>query len=187
VGTPVAGRNQQELEPLIGFFVNTLVLRTQAFADLSFTEFLHQVRDVSLAAFAHQDMPFDKLVEDIHPQRSTGHTPFFQVMFALEDTLLQEVVLPGLQVSPVEVESQTAKFDLTITIRESSEGLPISFQYNSDLFEDTTIERMTRHFERLLCGIVANPMQQISQVPLLTDEERRQVLMEWNQTECEYP
>ena len=177
IGTPVAGRSEQELEPLIGFFVNTLVLRTQAASERPFTEFLHQVREAALGAFAHQGLPFEKLVEQLHPQRDTGHTPFFQVMFALEDTLAQEMVLPGLEVSPVEIESQTAKFDLMLAMRESAAGVPVSFQYNSDLFEDATIERMMRRFEQLLRGIVAQPTQQISQFALLTDEERRQVVI----------
>src|SRR5437763_3999511 len=187
VGTPVAGRNQPEIERLIGFFVNTLVLRTTMLGQSRFTEFLRQVREVSLGAYAHQELPFEKLVEELHSQRDPGRTPFFQVMFALEETLSEELVLPGLQISPIELGTQTAKFDLMLAIRETSLGLPVSFQYNTDLFEDATMERMMRHFERLLCGIAANPAQRIAEIPLLADQERDQVLTEWNRTAREYP
>jgi amino acid adenylation domain-containing protein len=186
VGTPVAGRNQQELEPLIGFFVNTLVLRTTVFGQPSFTEFLSQVREVSLGAYAHQDLPFEKLVEELHSQSDSGRTPFFQVMFAFEDTLIQEVVLPGLRIAPIELESHSTPFDLMVAIRESSEGLPISFQYNTDLFEEATMERMMRYFQQLLHGVVADPQLPIAEIPLMGEEERRQVLVEWNQTQRDY-
>lgn len=186
VGTPVAGRNQQELESLIGFFVNTLVLRTTISGQPGFREFLHQVRETSLGAYAHQDLPFEKLVEELAGQADPGRTPFFQVMFALEDTLVEEVVLPGLEVSPLELETQSAQFDLTVAIRESSEGLHLSLRYNTDLFEAATIERIMRHFQQLLCGIVADPAQSISEIPILSDEERRQILLDWNRTKRDY-
>src|SRR5205823_6378617 len=128
VGTPVAGRNQQEIQSLIGFFVNTLVLRTRVSGQPRFTEFLRQVREVSLGAYAHQELPFDKLVEELRAQRDPGRTPLFQVMFALEDTLPRNLAFAGLQVSPVEIESPSAKFDLLLNIREALEGLAISFQ-----------------------------------------------------------
>ncbi|HEV3316175.1 MAG TPA: amino acid adenylation domain-containing protein [Candidatus Angelobacter sp.] len=187
VGTPVAGRNQREIELLIGFFVNTLALRSRVFGHPRFVEFLRQVREISLGAYAHQDLPFDKLVEELHPQRDPSSTPFFQVMFALEDMLPQELALAGLQMSPIEIEGRTAKFDLTLTIRETSHGLSISFEYNSGLFEDATAERMTNHFQRLLWGIASDPKQQISEISLLAEEERRQMLMEWNHTEHDWP
>jgi len=183
LGTPVAGRTQPETESLIGFFVNTLVLRTIVAGDPRFTEFLRQVREVSLGAYAHQELPFEKLVEELHPGREQGRSPLFQVMFALEDTVLPQLEFAGLQVSPVEIESPTAKFDLLASIRESSQGLHVSFQYNSDLFEDATIERMMGYFLQLLRGAGAEPRQHISEIPLLTEEERRQVTVEWNQTQ----
>ena len=186
VGTPVAGRSRQELESLIGFFVNTLVLRTTVTGQPAFREFLHQVREASLGAYAHQDLPFEKLVEELPSQMERGRTPFFQVMFALEDTLIQEVVLPGLEISPLELETQSAQFDLTLAIRESPDGLHVSFRYNTDLFETATIERMMRHFQQLLREILVHPVQPISEIPLLSDEERRQILLDWNQTKRDY-
>jgi len=186
VGTPVAGRNQQELESLIGFFVNTLVLRARVLGQPSFTQFLSQVREVSLGAYSHQELPFERIVEDLRSQTEPGRTPFFQVMFALEDTLIQEVALPGLRISPIELETRSTQFDLMVAMRPSPEGLPISFQYNTDLFEEATMERMMRHFQQLLRGVVADPSQPIAEISLLEEQERRQVLVEWNQTRREY-
>jgi amino acid adenylation domain-containing protein/non-ribosomal peptide synthase protein (TIGR01720 family) len=187
IGTPVAGRSHQEMEPLIGFFVNTLALRAKIQEHPQFTEFLHQVRAVSLAGYANQDMPFDKLVEELHPDRNSGHSPFFQVMFAFEDVIPQELPLPGLQVFAIEIESPTAKFDLTVNVRETLQGLRISFQYNSDLFDEATVERMAHHFEHLLHGIVGDPKQRIGEIALLSEAEQRQAIQEWNQTERPYP
>jgi amino acid adenylation domain-containing protein/non-ribosomal peptide synthase protein (TIGR01720 family) len=186
VGTPVAGRSHREIEPLIGFFVNTLALRSKVFGHPRFTEFLREVREACLTAYANQDVPFDKLVEELRPNRDSGLSPFFQVMFAFDDTAPQELALPGLQVSAVEVESPTAKFDLTLSLHEAFEGMLVSFQYNSDLFQEATIDRMAQHFQRLLHGIVTNPKQHISEISLLTEEECDQVTG-WNQTEREYP
>jgi len=186
VGTPVAGRSHREIEPLIGFFVNTLALRSKVFGHPRFTEFMREVREVCLSAYANQDVPFDKLVEALRPDRDSGHSPFFQVMFAFEDTLPLELSLPGLHVSAMEIESPTAKFDLTLSIREALEGMLVSFQYNSDLFQEATIDRMAQHFQCLLYGVVTNPKQHISEVFLLTEEEFGQVLR-WNQTERRYP
>jgi amino acid adenylation domain-containing protein/non-ribosomal peptide synthase protein (TIGR01720 family) len=186
VGTPVAGRTQSETESLIGFFVNTLVLRTIVAGDPRFTEFLRQVREVSLGAYAHQELPYEKLVEELHPGREQGRSPLFQVMFALEDTVLPQLEFAGLQISPVEIESPTAKFDLLTSIRESSQGLHVSFQYNSDLFEDATIERMMGYFQQLLRGAGAESRQHISAIPILTEGERRQITVEWNQRECSF-
>jgi len=126
------------------------------------------------------------LVEELAGPADPGRTPFFQVMFALEDTLVEEVVLPGLEASPIELETQSAQFDLTVAIRESSEGLHVSFRYNTDLFEAATIERMMRHFQQLLYGIVTHPAQPISEIPMLSDEERRQILLDWNRTKRDY-
>jgi amino acid adenylation domain-containing protein/non-ribosomal peptide synthase protein (TIGR01720 family) len=187
VGTPVAGRIREQTEPLIGFFVNTLALRTRVPGHPRFTEFLRQVRAVSLGAYAHQDIPFEKLVEELQPERDSGRSPFFQVMFAFEDTLPWDWQLAGLQVSPIEIENRTAQFDLTFTMGETLNELRLSCQYNSDLFQGATIERMMRHFELLVRGIVADAKQPVSEVPLLSDEERRQVLWEWNRTGREYP
>ncbi|HEY6349972.1 MAG TPA: non-ribosomal peptide synthase/polyketide synthase [Candidatus Angelobacter sp.] len=187
VGTPVAGRTRQEIEDLIGFFVNTLALRTRIFGNPGFTEFLRQVREVSLGAYAHQDLPFEKLVEELHPDRDDGRLPIFQVMFAFEDVPPRELLLAGLRTLPFEIESRTAQFDLTLTVGETPAGLRISFEYNTDLFHEATIERMMQHFRRLLQGIAVNSRQSITEIPLLNEEERRQVVAEWNQTERSYP
>jgi amino acid adenylation domain-containing protein len=187
VGTPIANRHWSEIEQLIGFFVNTLVLRTDLSGDPSFEQLLGRVKEVALQAYTHQDLPFEQLVEALQPERSLSHTPLFQVMFALEDALVPSMDLLDLTVSSLEVETPTAKFDLTLSMENTASGLIGEWEYNSDLFDATTIERMTRHFQTLLEGIVANPQQPISELPLLTERERHQLLFEWNNTTKEYP
>ncbi|HEX8128534.1 MAG TPA: amino acid adenylation domain-containing protein, partial [Pyrinomonadaceae bacterium] len=182
VGTPIAGRNRAEIEELIGFFVNTLVLRTTFDGDPSFVELLARVREVCLGAYAHQDVPFEKLVEELHPEREMSHTPLFQVMFSLQNAAAG-AQLPGLELSSLEVESGVAKFDLTLGMNETGEGrLAGLFEYNTDLFDAETIERMIGHLTTLLEGIVADPERLVSELPLMTEEERRQVVVEWNET-----
>jgi amino acid adenylation domain-containing protein len=187
VGTPVAGRNRQEIEGLIGFFVNTLVLRTHLGGDPSFEDVLSRVREVALQAYTHQDLPFEQLVEALQPTRSLSYTPLFQVMFALDDALVPSVELPQLTVSSYAVEIGTAKFDLTLSMENTADGLVGVWGYNVDLFDETTIALMAQHFQTLLEGIVANPQQRVSQLPLLTLRERHQLLVEWNNTTKEYP
>ncbi|MCT7989055.1 non-ribosomal peptide synthetase [Laspinema olomoucense] len=187
VGTPVAGRNRQEIEGLIGFFVNTLVLRTDLRGNPTFESLLCRVQEVALQAYAHQDLPFEQLVEALHPTRDLSYTPLFQVMFSLDDNLVPTVELPELVVSSYPVEIGTAKFDLGLSMENTASGLLGMWEYNTDLFDEATIARMAGHFQTLLEGIVANPKQSISELPLLTPAARHQLLVEWNNTSTEYP
>jgi amino acid adenylation domain-containing protein len=182
VGSPIANRNRVETESLIGFFVNTLVLRTELSPDLSFRELLKRVREVCLGAYAHQDVPFEKLVEALQPVRSLSHTPLVQVMFALQNAPRPALSLPGLQLSLMEVPIETAKFELTFSLEESFKGLSGVLEYNSDLFDDGAATRMLGQYGRLLEAIVTDPEARLSELPLLTEPERRQILDEWNNT-----
>jgi amino acid adenylation domain-containing protein len=187
VGSPIANRNQSEIESLIGFFVNTLVLRIQILENPTFLELLEQVREITLEAYAHQELPFEKLVEELQPQRSLSYSPLFQVMFVLQNAPMGKLELPGLSIAPVEVEDVNAKFDLTLAVTETESGLHCGWEYNTDLFDATTIERMAGHFQILLEGIIANPKQRVAQLPLLSNYERHQLVFEWNNTKAEYP
>lgn len=188
VGSPIANRNHSEIEKLIGFFVNTLVLRTNLSNDPTFRELLRQVREATLGAYAHQDLPFEQLVETLQPQRSLSHTPLFQVMFVLQNAPTSEIELPGLTLSFIENNTGTAKFDLTLSMQETGNGLMSgTFEYNTDLFEAATIARMTAHWQVLLSGVVANPDQRLSELPLLTEPEQHQLLLKWNETFVQYP
>ncbi|MCA1579632.1 MAG: amino acid adenylation domain-containing protein, partial [Acidobacteria bacterium] len=195
VGSPIAGRNRGEVEGLIGFFVNTLVLRTDVSGDPTFRELLDRVKEVALSAYAHQDLPFEKLVEELQPERSLAHTPLFQVMLVLQNAPGGELELPGLKLSPLDggtdgappSEGVAVKFELTVTMFETREGLRGSVSYNRDLFDATTIERMMRHWTRLLEAVVADGTQRISRLPLITSGERQELLVEWNDTDSDYP
>ncbi len=187
VGTPIANRTRAELEGLIGFFVNTLVLRADLSGDPTFRELLTRVREAALGAYAHQDVPFEMVVEALQPARTLSHTPLFQVMLVLNNAPVEMLRLRDLTLSPVKAESGTARFDLTLELMERPEGLYGSLEYNTDLFDEATIGRMIGHFQILLEGIVANPEYRVSALPLLTEAERRQVLVEWNATTRDYP
>jgi len=187
VGSPIAGRNRSEIEGLIGFFVNTLVLRTDLSGAPTFRELLGRVREVTLEAHAHQDLPFEKLVEVLQPERDLSHNPLFQVMFAFQNAPMEALVLPGLTVVPLEVESKAAQFDVTLSMEETGQGLKGVVEYNTDLFDGVTIERMIGHFETLLEGVVVNPEQRLWELPLLTEAEHHRLLVEWNDTRAEYP
>ncbi len=187
VGTPVANRNRTEIEELIGFFVNTIVLRSDLSGDLSFRELLARVNQGTLDAFAHEDMPLGKLVEELQPDRDLSYNPLFQVMFALQNAPNQPPELKGLTVTNLGIDPETAQFDLTLDMFENDNGLRGTFEYNTDLFDMSTIERMAKNFQTLLAGIVANPDEQISKLPLLTEEEHYQLLIEWNDTHLDYP
>jgi aerobic-type carbon monoxide dehydrogenase small subunit (CoxS/CutS family) len=195
VGSPIAGRNRGEVEGLIGFFVNTLVLRTDVSGDPTFRELLERVKEVALSAYAHQDLPFEKLVEELQPERSLAHTPLFQVMLVLQNAPGGELELPGLKLSPLDgagdgappSEGVAVKFELTVAMFETREGLRGSVSYNRDLFDGTTIERMMRHWTRLLEAVVADGTQRISRLPLMTSAERQELLVEWNDTASDYP
>ena len=187
VGTPIANRNRGEIEGLIGFFVNTLVLRTDLADNPSFSQLLTRVREVAMDAYAHQDLPFEMLVEALQPERDLSHTPLFQVAFVLQNTPKSEIAMTGLTVTDLPLENTTAKFDLTLAMVHTDNALNGVWEYNTDLFDSGTIERLAGHFVNLLAGIVANPQAQISQLPLLTEVEQQQLLIEWNNTQVDYP
>ncbi|NQE34730.1 non-ribosomal peptide synthetase [Microcoleus asticus] len=187
VGFPIANREYSELDPVIGFFVNTLVLRTQIEGNASFSELLEKVGHLALDAYAHQNAPFEKVVEALQPERSLGYNPLFQVTFSMQNLSLDTFELPGIKLTPRRVERGTAQFDLSLGIRQTQKGLIGSWEYNSDLFEPDTIARMTGHFQTLLEAIVANPDQRVGELPWLTEAERYQLLVEWNNTTKEYP
>jgi aspartate racemase len=187
VGSPIAGRRQPELEGLIGFFVNTLVLRLELAGNPSLRDLLGRVREMAFGAYAHQELPFGRLVDELQPARVMSHSPLFQVMFALQNTPSEELELEGLTSRHFPVENTTAKFDLSLYIEETKEGLDLRLEYSTDLFERDTIVRWLGHYERLLEGIVANPEARIFELPLLTSSEQRQLLEKWNDTRRAYP
>ncbi len=187
VGTPIANRNRAEIEGLIGFFVNTLVLRTDLSGDPSFRELLRRVREVALEAYSHQDVPFEMLVEALKPERNLSQSPLFQVMFVFQNAPRRARQIPGLTFSPVAAHSGTAKFDLTMFVVEQDGRLSGALEYNTDLFERSTIERMVHHFLRLLEAAVERPQTSISSLPMLSDAERRQLLQEWSRTVMDAP
>ncbi|WP_419183617.1 non-ribosomal peptide synthase/polyketide synthase [Scytonema hofmannii] len=187
VGSPIANRHRSEIESLIGFFVNTLVFRTDLSGNPSFNELLLRIRSMALSAYAHQDLPFEMLVEALQPERDLSHTPLFQVMFVLQNAPTSVVELTGLTVSSLPIETTTAKFDLTLSMENTPTGLVGAWEYNTDLFDRLTIERIAKHFMTLLEAIVTNPGERISQLPLLTESEQQQLLVEWNDTLQDYP
>ena len=186
VGSPIAGRIRAETEGLIGFFVNTLALRTDLSGDPTFRALLARVREVTLGAFAHPNVPFDQVVEELQPERDMSRTPIFQVSLAMQNVPRHEAELPGLTLRSEEAHSGTAKFDLGLFVVEQGPSLRLSMEYCSDLFETGTITRMLEHFRALLEGITADPDQRLSRLPLLTEPERHQLLVEWNGTATDH-
>jgi amino acid adenylation domain-containing protein len=187
VGVPIAGRKRTGLEGLLGLFANTLVLRTDLSGNPSFRELLARVRKTALDAYTHQDVPFEKLVEELGPERDMSRNPLFQVMFVLQNVPDAALEMEGLKVNSVALESHSAKFDLTLSVRESAQGFQTNWEYASDLFDGVTVKRMAQHFERLLEAVVADPDQSIGALALLTESERTQLLVEWNDTAADYP
>jgi amino acid adenylation domain-containing protein len=187
VGTPIAGRNRSEIEGLIGFFVNTLVLRGDLSGNPSFAEFLERVRKTTLEAYAHQDLPFEQLVDHLQLERDLSRTPLFQVMFAFENAPMQDVEVADLSFSALAAPTGTAKFDLTLSLSETAGGLSGSLNYNTDLFEEATVERMIEHFRNLLRAIAEDPGRRLSEFSLLGESERHQILTEWNNTQKVHP
>jgi amino acid adenylation domain-containing protein len=195
VGTSNGSRNRPELESMLGFFVNTQVLRSDASGDPSFLEFLDRVKATTLEACAHQDLPFEKLVEELQPERNLSLPPLFQVMFILQNTPLeahsrQAHALPAVlaeQTADYLVETGTAKFDLTLYAIETAKGLEGHLEYGTALFAADTMKRMLGHFQRLLEAIATEPQLRLSELPLLRATERQQLLVDWNQTERRYP
>ncbi|MGH7824577.1 MAG: amino acid adenylation domain-containing protein [Candidatus Binatia bacterium] len=187
VGSPIAGRSRPQFEGLIGFLVNTLVLRGDLSGNPTFRELLVRMREVALAAYDHQDVPFEKLVEELEPERNLGHSPLFQVAFAFQNVPSQAVEFPGLSVSPMEIDGGTAKFDLLLSIEEGRQGLAGKLEYSTDLFSAATTARMLGHFKTLLESIVADPDQRLSGLAILTPAEKQQLLVEWNQSRVDHP
>ena len=183
VGIPIANRNRTEIEGIIGFFVNTLVLRSKLSPEISFRELLAQVRETTLGAYGHQDVPFEKLVEELQPERSLNRQPLFQVLFTLQAS--EGIALEGVESGWVGTRRETAKFDLNLFMGEFENGLHSSFVYNTDLFDEATVVRMLKHFHTLLEEIAAHPDARLSELSLMTREEREQ-LEQWNQTQTEY-
>ncbi|MEM9486819.1 MAG: amino acid adenylation domain-containing protein, partial [Cyanobacteria bacterium P01_F01_bin.116] len=182
VGSPIANRNEAAIEGLIGLFMNTLALRTQLGDNPTFRDLLSQVREVALGAYNHQDLPFEKLIEVLKLPRNLSHPPLFQVMVILQNAPSPTLQLPGLTLSGLNLVNTTAKFDLTLIVTEIEDRLQCILEYNTDLFEATTIDRLASHFQTLLMGIVANPDTRLHDLPLLTAEESTQ-LHQWAQTE----
>ena len=206
VGSPIANRNRSEIEALIGFFVNSLVLRTDLSGNPTFRELLNRVKEVALGAYAHQDLPFEKLVEELHPDRALNQNPLFQVAFALQNAPGNRLELPELTLSPQQLDVGTARFDLEFHLWErspnssgsnpspsnklwvdSSEGISGMVIYSADLFDEATISRMLGHFQTLLESIVANPEQRIANLQYLSAQERYHLLVECNNTQADYP
>ena len=184
VGAPIAGRNRAEVEQLIGFLVNTLVLRTDLSGNPPFLEILKRVHDVTVGAFAHQDLPFEKLVEELQPERNLSHTPLFQVMFAFQNAPTVVAELPELSLSAVDVEAGTAKTDLAMTLVETDQGILGSLSYATDLFDSSTIRGMLSHFEKLLESIAAEPDALVRDLALMTPAEERRILAQSRETAC---
>ncbi|SDR49449.1 HxxPF-repeated domain-containing protein [Pseudovibrio sp. Tun.PSC04-5.I4] len=184
----MAGRRRPELEGLIGFFVNTLVLRGNLSDDPSVHDLLVRTRELALEAYGHQDVPFERLVEALQPQRDLSRHPLFQAMLVLQNAPGDAMALPGLSVQSEPLTGNTAKFDLTLSLSETREGLRGRLEYSTDLFEASTMERLVVHLERLLAAMAsADPEQKISTLSLLDEAERHQVLEEWNATAADYP
>ena len=186
VGTPVAGRTRVETEGMIGLFVNVLAMRGDLAGDPSFRELLGRTRDRAFEAFAHQDLPFDSMVESLHPERNLSYPPIVQVTFQVRNYPLEDTRLDGLQVEELDFDPGVAQFDLSLEVTEKSRSLFCKLIYNRDIFDRETITRMAGHFQTLLNGIAAEPDTRISRIPMLTSAERNQLLVEWNDTRREY-
>ena len=186
VGSPIANRNNEELEGLIGFFINSLVLRTNLSGDPTFLQLLGRVRDETLGAYAHQELPFEKLVEALQPDRTLSHSPLYQIAFILENTPRAAAVeTEGLALTPLRTESVSSKFDLTMALAQFGQNLLGSVEYNTDLFDRSTIERMITHFVRVLEAVAHNPQLKLSELPLLTEAEWQHLVVEFNETATE--
>ncbi|TCP59053.1 amino acid adenylation domain-containing protein [Tumebacillus sp. BK434] len=187
VGSPIANRNREELEGLVGVFINTLVHRSRIENGMTFRDLLEKVRRTTLDAFAHQDMPFEKLVEALEQDRNMAYSPLFQTMFILQNNTQRTLSMPGLTLQTEMLDSKTALFDITLSFFETESGLEGYWESNTDLFDQTTVDRMIRHFQTLLSGIVEHPDQLVHQLPLLPPEEQQLLLRDWNGTEQELP
>ena len=186
IGTPIAGRTHADLEPIFGLFLNTLVIRTDLSGDPTIQQLLHRVRTVALEAYAHQELPFEKLVEELHPQRSLSHSPFFQVTLSLQH-MPEPQRLENLTFTPFEVDNGKAKFDLTLLLQEKEQELGGELEYNQDLWDAETMQRFLAHWLRVLQVMSANPHNHLSQIMLLSSQEHALLLEEWNATQAPLP
>jgi amino acid adenylation domain-containing protein len=187
VGSPIANRNRSEVEGLIGFFVNALVLRTNLSGDPTFLESLGRVREVCLGAYTHQDLPFEMLVEELQSERDLSRQPLFNILLSLQNAPAAPLQIPGLSIKSVQLDNKTSKFDLEVTLSETSAGLAALVEYNTDLFDATTITRLINHYRHLLQDVARNPHQRLSLLSLLSDSEQHQLLVEYNDTATAYP
>jgi len=187
IGCPIANRNQREIEALIGLFVNTFVLRTDVSGNPTFRDMVDRVKHASLEAYTHQDLPFDRLVDELQIERDSSRNPLFQIMFALQNTPEVHFELPGLSITHMELDTVTSKFDLYMSVRESEQGLHGALEYSTDLFQAATITRMISHFKNLLADAARNPTRRVAGLDLLNPAERRQLVVAWNATETTYP
>ena len=187
VGSPIANRQRKELEGLIGFFINMLAMRTVISGELTFREYLKRVREAALGAYAHQDLPFEYLVEQFQPERNLSQSPLVQVIFSFEAASPQTVEMPGLELSILDKENKAAKFDLSLYASDRGSEVVGTFEYNIDLFNRETVERMAGHLLTILSAVASDPALRISELPLLTRHERYQMLTAWNATDEPYP
>ena len=187
VGSPIANRTKTEIEPLIGFFVNTLALRSNLNGQISFIDLVKQVKQTTLEAYDNQDIPFDKVVDNVQPERNISYSPLVQVMMVLQNNPVSELSLGDLSLKPVPFERAISKFDITLDLTETAEGLVGMIEYNTDLFDRDRIERMIGHFQVLVQFIISNPVASISDIEILTPKEKQQLLVDWNNTDVDYP
>ena len=187
IGSPIANRNHSEIENLIGFFVNTLVLRTDFADNPSFKDLLARVKETTLQAYKHQNVPFEKIVDALQPQRSLSHSPLFQVFFVLQNAPKSKLELPGVTWNKLEIKNTTTKFDLSLSLTETEAGLLGEWEYNTDLFDRNTIESLAGNFQHLLEAIIKNPSQKVGEINILSEAERDRILNQWNDTATDYP
>lgn len=187
VGSPIANRPRTELESLIGFFVNTLVLRSEISSDMSCRDLLAAVKSMTLAAYDHQDLPFEQIVDAVQPSRSMSHTPLFQVVFRLQNVPESDLSLPDLEITPIGKEGTVAKFDMIFTLSETDMGFQGAIEFNTNIFKEETMQRLVVYYHNLLEGMLENPQASIASLPMLSEPERRQVFDTWNDTQTPFP
>ena len=186
VGTPIAGRNRAEIEGLIGFFVNTLVMRVDLGGDPTVSQMLARVREKALGGYANQEVPFEKLVEEMQPERSLSHTPLFQVMMTYQSRPKWDVEMEGLKASVEEVEATTAKYDLLVSLIDRGREITGAVEYNRDLFEAESVRRLMEHFQIMIEGMMEDANQRLSQLPMLSEAEKRELILDLNETAADY-
>ena len=186
IGTAIANRNRKEIEGVIGLFANTLVMRGEVRGEERYIERLREVREETLEGYRHQELPFEQLVEVMQPERALSHSPLFQVMFILQNAPMKGLIMEGLELTPLNVETETARLDLTFSLTETAQGLMERVEYNTDLFDQVTITRLLGHFQNLLQAIASDPQQRLWELPLLSETERTQMLIEWNDPSADY-